>query len=225
MAGTCADVGERAVGAQLTERIEECPVQRLGGQLVADLGSIEIGDGVVAAPEPVELFGRVGGPASGPVAGNQAARPGWLADLAASGKLGHVRLDVEHRRPVDGIETLHGDGQPVDGYQPADRHPDPVRSRLGPLGEDPHLRPVRVASRAAGRSQDAIGVDPVEEVDDLDVGEAVETSQGLGAEPVTVEADRRRNAVPVVVDRLRPRRAHPTDRSHLHPVMLSPDGL
>ena len=38
---------------------------------------------------------------------------------------GEVRLEVEHRRAVDGVEPAHPHGRPVDPQQLAARHPEP----------------------------------------------------------------------------------------------------
>src|SRR3954451_16013394 len=85
-----------------------------------------------------------------PVVAHEFARPRGLADLATGAELGHVRLDVEHRRAVDGVEATDQQPKPVDGDELAHRDADAVRAGLAPLGQDPDCRPVVIASRMAG---------------------------------------------------------------------------
>jgi len=65
-----------------------------------------------------------------------------------------------------------------------------------------------------------VGVDLVEQVNDLDVGELVEPPQRLRRELLGVQRDRRGDAVPVIVERLSARRAHPANGSHAHEATL-----
>src|SRR5437868_1931323 len=117
-----------------------------------------------------------------PVVAHQLAGPGRLVHRAARCELHHEGLDVEHRRAVDGVEPPHAELEAVDVDQLAPADPDAVGPRLPALGEDPHLRPVGIAPRTAGATIHGFGVDEMEEVDDLEMGELVEAKDGVGFE-------------------------------------------
>src|SRR6185436_13101933 len=74
-------------------------------------------------------------------------RPLRLADFAARQEAADDRLNVEHRRAVDGVEALNVQARALDSQQSAHGHANPVGPRAVPLREDAHLRPVRIATR------------------------------------------------------------------------------
>src|SRR6476620_3604111 len=85
-----------------------------------------------------------------PVAGHQLTRPRRLAHRTTRTELGHVRLHVEHRCSIDGVESAHAQLQPVDADQLARGDPDAVRPRLRTLSEDPDLGPIGASPGMAG---------------------------------------------------------------------------
>src|SRR5580692_12690579 len=105
------------------------------------------------------------------VLGHQLRRPHGLSDTAARGELAHVRLDVEHRGAVDGVETLDVNAHALDAQQPAARHAQAIGARLAPLGEDADERPVGATPGMPRRRLDRALRHAVEEVHYLEVRE------------------------------------------------------
>src|SRR5579864_7821017 len=131
---------------------------------------------------PVMVARRTGGDgsrrgASSEVSGHQFVGPGRLAGLATRPELDHIGLDVQDRRPVDGVQAAHVDRRLGDAQQLATRQADPVGPELGSLREDPDFGPVGVAAWASGARAGRVGFDLVEEVDDLDVAELTESEK------------------------------------------------
>jgi hypothetical protein len=129
-----------------------------------------MGEIVSAAPAPRRPL---------PVAPHQLRRPGRFADLAARGEAAHVGLDVEDGRAVDRVEAADLQLPRAGGEQAAGRDPDPVDPRLAPLREDAERRQVVTPTRPARAGGDRRRIDPVEEEDDLDVGELAEAGGRL----------------------------------------------
>src|SRR5436190_7154027 len=134
-----------------------------------------------------------------PVVAHQIAGPGRLVHRPARSKLHHERLDVEHRRPIDSVQTAHPELEAVDVDQFAPADADPVGAGLGSLGEDADFGPLGVATGAAGPTGHVAVIDEVEEVHDLEVGELVEAQRGVGAEQLAVQHDRGLDVAPAVV--------------------------
>src|SRR5204863_8271206 len=76
-----------------------------------------------------------------PVLAHELAGPRRLEDGAPGGELDDVGLDVEHRGPVDGVESPHPELEAVDLDELAHADTDAVGPGLRPLGEDADLRP------------------------------------------------------------------------------------
>ena len=134
---------------------------------------------------------------------------------AARRKPGHVRLDVEHRRAVDGVEAAHAHGQAVHGDDVAGGHADAVRPALAALGEDADLRPVGAAARMPRAALDFLVRHEMELIDHRQVAEVAEACGGFRGELRRVQHDVGFDLAPVVVDRLFPAAAHETDRPDL----------
>src|SRR5205823_648276 len=114
-----------------------------------------------------------------PVVAHELARPLGLVHGPPRSELDHEGLDVEHRRAVDGIEAPNPQLEAVDLDQLAPADPHAVGAALAPLGEDAHLRKVRIATGAAGAAGHVCLVDKMEEVHDLEVRELFEAEGGV----------------------------------------------
>src|SRR3954447_20083687 len=147
-----------------------------------------------------------------PIVGHDVGRPRRLDDLAPRRETGHVRLDVEHGRTVDRVQSTHGDTEAVDGKQATCRDSETVGADAPALGEDADLRPALAAARAPRRDDDVRLVDAIELIDHVDVRELFESRQRFGGEACRVELDDARLAVPFVIERFRPSTAHVSDR-------------
>lgn len=86
-------------------------------------------------------------PSDLPVVLHQFGSPVRLADLSTRPELGHPRLDVHDRSSVDGVEARQVDTRSIDTEDPADGHPQAVRTILGSLSEDSDLWPLDPSSR------------------------------------------------------------------------------
>ena len=138
-----------------------------------------------------------------------------------------IRLDVEHRRAVDGVEPLDLDGQALDREERQTRDAEPVGPVLAALGEDADQRPVGAAARAPGAGLDLALRARGRSGRSLRHARSPPGRTGLGPELVGVEPDHGRLAVPVVIGDLgRGRRpTHPTGRHTTSPataVAVSP---
>ena len=80
-------------------------------------------------------------------------------------------LMCDHRCSVEGVESAHGDLAAFDAQEGAGGHPKtvPVGAVLGSLGEDSHLRPVRVTAGTACADFNVVGVDAVEHIHHVDM--------------------------------------------------------
>src|SRR5438270_208845 len=137
-----------------------------------------------------------------PILSHELAGPRRLVHRAAGCELHHERLDVEDGRAVDGVEAPYPQLEAVDVDELAPADANAVGAGLGPLGEDADRRPLGVPPRPPRPASHTLGVDEMEEVHDLEMGELVETQGGVGlAEPV-VEDDRGFHVPPGVVDGL-----------------------
>src|SRR6266513_1004882 len=146
-----------------------------------------------------------------PVVAHEVAGPGRLVHRSARRELDHERLHVEHRRPVDGVQTAHPELEAVDVDQLAPADADAVGAGLGPLGEDADLWPLRVAAGAAGATGHLAVVDEVEQVHDLEVRELVQALDRVRLEQCVVEHDRGFDVAPVVIAQVSPAAVNATD--------------
>ena len=128
---------------------------------------------------------------------------------------GHVGLDVEHGSALDGVEAPDAELPAVDCQQLAHAHADAVGAVLGPLGQDPHGRPVRPPPGVTGAPGDLVIGHAVEDEHHLEVGELTEPGRGVGTEALSVELDRRLDGSPVVVGRVAASTHDGPDRRHL----------
>jgi hypothetical protein len=95
-------------------------------------------------------------------------------------ELAHIGLDIEHGRPVVGIQAAHANGSSIDGNDRTPRYTDSIRPSRAALCEDSDLRPCRIVARTARRSLDFIFGDAVEEKNNLEVRECIEPGERLG---------------------------------------------
>ena len=84
-----------------------------------------------------------------------ASRIPSIAALVAGTGIDFIRgnviwLDVEHRRAVEGIQTMHVKGESFDRYDLADRGADTVGTLTAALSEDAHFGPTWIFSRMSG---------------------------------------------------------------------------
>ena len=81
---------------------------------------------------------------------------------------------------------------------------DPVWPVLAALREDANLWPVQTPARMPCAKVDIALVYFMEQVDDFDMGEAVQTKQGFRAKPRCVQLDGCGERIPLVINRLSP---------------------
>src|ERR1019366_4769315 len=142
----------------------------------------------------------------------------------------HVGLHVEHRRPVDGVEALHGEHRPAPPDDAHRRDADGVRPVLGPLGKDAELRHVLTAARAADEVLVAVEARLVHPEHDERVRELLDPHQPR--REVLVEMHLGHDLAPVVVARLGHGALHHADgarldvvHAHAHDHASCPSGI
>jgi hypothetical protein len=138
-------------------------------------------------------------------------RPRWLADLTSRQELGHHRLDVQDRRPVDRVEPHDREHAPFPAGDLDDAAPQAVRTVLAPLGEDADAGPRLVAARMSRAPLDGGLRDAVEVKEYLGVREGLDAVETLRSEGL-VELDAGSDSSPVVVAEVVARAAHAADR-------------
>ena len=109
--------------------------------------------------------------------------PLWFDDIGAWSHLCHVWLDIKDRCAIHGIQIGHEQASSFYLKQPAGTHTNAVRTHPGPLGEDADSGPGAVTAGVSRTVDDLCGVDLVEEVDDVEMRELVESGERVRGYP------------------------------------------
>src|SRR5271170_5249154 len=148
-----------------------------GAGIRASYTAVGDGRGRPASPGPATRA-----PAS-VVPAHQLGGPDGLAYLGTGRlELPHEGFDVEHGRPVYGVEPLHVQVETRHAREAAGRDAEAVRPHPRPLREHPHLGPVRVRPGPAGARLHVGRIDQMELEDHHEMGEGLETGHRVGPE-------------------------------------------
>ena len=106
---------------------------------------------------------------------------GWRTALPG-GELGHVGLDVEHRRAVDGVEAAHLEGGARTSTSSHVHSPSRLGRSLARWAKMPTSGQIGIAPGPAGAGVHGGRVDAVEQEDHLDMAELLQPGQRRGIE-------------------------------------------
>ena len=147
-----------------------------------------------------------------PIMCHDLGRPARLRHRATRQEPRQNRLDVEHRCPVDGVQPLDLDREVADAEQAAGAKSQTIGPVFGPLREDPHRGPVRIAAGPSRAKVDRCLRDLVEEEDHLQVRKGFKAPERVCREDRRIKFDARAAGAPVVVYRRPAAAAQKADR-------------
>src|SRR5580698_2033124 len=203
--GGCRSRASRDKSAlRFTAPQRKCPVENRAGRAVENAWRVY--------RTGVTLF------SSFPVSSHEFSGPTRLTYLATWRELSHIRLNVQNRRAIDGIQPLNLQRQIFHREQAANGNANAIGPVLATLGKDANLGPVQSTSGMPCANRYLGFLHQMEEKNDLNVRKVSQPREALRNKSRSVQINPAFDAAPDIVDRLRDGTADHTNGAELIPA-------